>query len=174
LDLEFADLLGWSFTTEEVSAGVYRVTSRDRFGHRIIIEGLNPDAVLDACRTAAVAINGNTVQARQWTMIETGATPALCCVYSVFIPKQYHWVVGITMAATALTSKGQVTVPRTVRDFLGIDPGSKVTFELTPRGEVVLRPLRAKSGRRSRFAKVRCSATVKMRTDEISALTRGD
>ncbi|MCK7492524.1 MAG: hypothetical protein MZW92_13750 [Comamonadaceae bacterium] len=38
-----------------------------------------------------------------------------------------------------------------MRDFLGIDPGSKVTFELTPRGEVVLRPLRAKSGRRSRL-----------------------
>lgn len=78
------------------------------------------------------------------------------------------------MAATTLTSKGQVTVPKTVRDFLGIGPGSKVTFELTPRGEVVLRPLRARSGRRSPFAKVRGSATVKMRTDEILALTRGD
>lgn len=65
LDLELADLLGWGFTTEEVSAGVYRVTGRDRFGHRIIIEGLNPDAALEACRAAAAAINGNTVQARQ-------------------------------------------------------------------------------------------------------------
>jgi len=78
------------------------------------------------------------------------------------------------MTATTLTSKGQVTVPKTVRDFLGIGPGSKVTFELTPNGEVVLRPLIARPSRRSTFAKVRGSATVKMRTDEILALTRGD
>jgi len=78
------------------------------------------------------------------------------------------------MTATTLTSKGQVTVPKNVRDFLGIGPGSKVTFELTPAGEVVLRPFAARPSRRSRFAKVRGSATVKMRTDEIMKLTRGD
>ena len=78
------------------------------------------------------------------------------------------------MAATTLTSKGQVTVPKSVRDFLGIGPGSKVSFELTPAGDVVLRPVTAKAGRRSRFAKLRGSATVKMRTDEIMALTRGE
>jgi len=78
------------------------------------------------------------------------------------------------MAATTLTSKGQVTVPKSVRDFLGIGPGSKVSFELTPVGDVVLRPMAAKAGRRSRFAKLRGSATVKMRTDEIMALTRGE
>jgi AbrB family looped-hinge helix DNA binding protein len=78
------------------------------------------------------------------------------------------------MTATTLTSKGQVTVPKNVRDFLGIGPGSKVTFELTPKGDVLLRPARARAARRSPFAKVRGSATVKMRTDEIMKLTRGD
>ena len=78
------------------------------------------------------------------------------------------------MIATTLTSKGQVTVPKKVRDFLGIGPGSKVTFELTPAGDVVLRPLTAKASRRSTFAKLRGRATVKMRTDEIMALTRGE
>lgn len=78
------------------------------------------------------------------------------------------------MAATTLTSKGQVTVPKSLRDFLGIGPGSKVIFELTPAGEVVLRPLTARPARRSPFAKVRGSATVKMRTDEIMKLTRGE
>ena len=78
------------------------------------------------------------------------------------------------MTATMLTSKGQVTVPKNVREFLGIGPGSKVTFELTPRGDVVLRPLTSRPARRSPFAKVRGSATVKMRTDEIMRLTRGD
>lgn len=77
------------------------------------------------------------------------------------------------MTATTLTSKGQVTVPKNVRDFLGIGPGSKVTFELTPGGDVVLRPLASRRPRRSPFARLRGSATVKMRTDEIMRLTRG-
>jgi AbrB family looped-hinge helix DNA binding protein len=78
------------------------------------------------------------------------------------------------MKATALTSKGQVTVPKEVRDFLGIGPGSKVTFELTPAGEVVIRPLVARASRRSPLSKLRGTATVRMRTDEIMALTRGE
>lgn len=79
------------------------------------------------------------------------------------------------MTATTLTSKGQVTVPKNVRDYLGIGPGSKVTFELTPKGDVLLRPMATgRVGRRSPFAKVRGSATVRMRTDEIMRLTRGD
>lgn len=78
------------------------------------------------------------------------------------------------MTATTLTSKGQVTVPKNVREFLGIGPGSKVTFELTPRGDVLLRPVTARPSLRSPFTKVRGSATVKMRTAEIMRLTRGD
>jgi AbrB family looped-hinge helix DNA binding protein len=78
------------------------------------------------------------------------------------------------VTATTLTTKGQVTVPKNVRDFLGIGPGSKVTFELTAQGDVILRPLTARPKRRSPFAKVRGSATVRMRTDEIMKLTRGD
>jgi len=77
--------------------------------------------------------------------------------------------------ATTLTSKGQVTVPKNVRDYLGIGPGSKVSFELTPKGDVLLRPAATgRAVRRSPFAKVRGSATVRMRTDEIMRLTRGD
>ena len=78
------------------------------------------------------------------------------------------------MKATTLTSKGQVTVPKEVREFLSIGPGSKVTFELTPAGDVVIRPLVVRSARRSPLAKLRGTATVRMRTDEIMALTRGE
>ena len=76
--------------------------------------------------------------------------------------------------ATTVTSKGQVTVPKTVRDYLGLKPGSAVTFERLTSGEVVLR--RAKSGKRPRasvFAKLRGRATVHMKTEDIMALTRG-
>ncbi len=76
--------------------------------------------------------------------------------------------------ATNLTSKGQVTVPKTVRDYLGLKPGAPVTFERLPSGEVVLRPARPgiKAGV-SRFAKLRGRATVRMNTEAILALTRG-
>jgi antitoxin PrlF len=81
---------------------------------------------------------------------------------------------GNTQMATTMTSKGQVTVPKNVRELLGVGPGSSVDFELRPNGEVVVRA--AATGRRpprSRFARLRGRATVKMSTDEILALTRG-
>jgi len=76
--------------------------------------------------------------------------------------------------ATNITSKGQVTVPKPIRDYLGLKPGSPVIFDKLPNGEVVLRPAKAGAKRRStRFAKLRGRATVRMKTDEILALTRG-
>ena len=76
--------------------------------------------------------------------------------------------------ASNVTSKGQVTVPKRVRDYLGLKPGVAVTFERLPGGEVVLRA--AKRGAKARpsvFARLRGRATVRMRTEEILALTRG-
>jgi len=76
--------------------------------------------------------------------------------------------------STTLTSKGQVTIPKKVRELLGIGPGSSVDFELTPAGEVVLRPVKSRGRRpQSRFGKLRGRATVKMSTEAILALTRG-
>jgi len=76
--------------------------------------------------------------------------------------------------ATKRTSKGQVTVPKSVRDYLGLKPGSPVVFERLPDGELVLRPAKANAKRRAtRFAKVRGRATVRMTTNAILALTRG-
>lgn len=79
--------------------------------------------------------------------------------------------------AHQLTVKGQVTIPKRVREHLGIKPGSTVEFEVGANGEVLLRKAgRAsrKVRRRSPFAAVRGSATVKLRTEEILALTRGE
>ncbi len=38
-----------------------------------------------------------------------------------------------------ISPKGQVTVPKPVRDHLGLDAGSVVEFEVTASGDVVLR-----------------------------------
>ena len=39
---------------------------------------------------------------------------------------------------TTVTSKGQVTIPKAVRDLLGIVPGSNVEFRRANDGSVVL------------------------------------
>jgi AbrB family looped-hinge helix DNA binding protein len=75
--------------------------------------------------------------------------------------------------ATTLTSKGQVTIPKRVRELLGLKPGSAVEFELSASGEIVVRPTGGKRPRpASRFERLRGRATVRMRTEEILALTR--
>jgi AbrB family looped-hinge helix DNA binding protein len=40
---------------------------------------------------------------------------------------------------TTLTSKGQTTIPKEIRDELGIRPGDRMTFTLLPDGTVIMR-----------------------------------
>jgi AbrB family looped-hinge helix DNA binding protein len=42
--------------------------------------------------------------------------------------------------ATTLTSKGQVTIPKRIRDALQLLPGTAVEFSVNATGDVVLRP----------------------------------
>jgi antitoxin PrlF len=76
--------------------------------------------------------------------------------------------------AVRVTTKGQVTIPKRIRDLLRIQPGSEVEFQIDPDGRVSLRGVGRPRKVRSRFARLRGSATVRMRTEEIMALTRGD
>ncbi len=76
------------------------------------------------------------------------------------------------MTAT-VTAKGQVTIPKPVRDLLGIKPGSLVDFQRAPDGRVVLVKLGRKP-RPSRFARLRGHAGKGLSTDAILAMTRGD
>jgi AbrB family looped-hinge helix DNA binding protein len=76
------------------------------------------------------------------------------------------------MAAT-VTSKGQVTIPKPVRDLLGIKPGSIVDFQRAPDGQVILVKIGGKP-RPSRFARLRGHAGKGLSTDAIMAMTRGE
>ncbi len=77
--------------------------------------------------------------------------------------------------ASNLTSKGQVTVPKNIRDYLGLKPGAPVAFERLATGEIALRAARSGTkSRPSRFAKLRGRATLRMKTEEILALTRSE
>ncbi|MEN8375945.1 MAG: AbrB/MazE/SpoVT family DNA-binding domain-containing protein [Gemmatimonadota bacterium] len=72
-----------------------------------------------------------------------------------------------------ITTKGQVTIPQAIRERLGLLPHTEVTFEV--RGNVVVLQ-KAKSTRRGMriVERLRGRGDVKMSTDEIMALTRGD
>jgi AbrB family looped-hinge helix DNA binding protein len=45
------------------------------------------------------------------------------------------------MALTTLTNKGQVTIPKAIRDSLGLHPGDKLEFVITESGEGLFRPV---------------------------------
>ena len=69
-----------------------------------------------------------------------------------------------------VTRKGQVTIPKQVREALGIVPNSEVDF-VEENGRVYLRK---RTKKENPFERLLGSATIKMTTDEIMALTRGE
>jgi AbrB family looped-hinge helix DNA binding protein len=76
-----------------------------------------------------------------------------------------------------ITSKGQVTIPQSVREQAGLHPHSEVEFEVRPNGEVLLRPVvRPTSSLRAALKRVRGSANAAefkgMGTDEFMAFLR--
>lgn len=76
---------------------------------------------------------------------------------------------------TALTSKGQVTIPKKIRDALRLAPGSHVEFAVNADGQVVLHKAGAQRPAKSdRFERARGRAQVKWRTDQLMALLRGE
>jgi AbrB family looped-hinge helix DNA binding protein len=76
-----------------------------------------------------------------------------------------------------ITSKGQVTIPQSVREEAGLLPETEVEFVVDGDG---VRIVKAQAGRRpSRGARAlrhlrRGAGRVSMSTDEIMALTRGE
>jgi AbrB family looped-hinge helix DNA binding protein len=72
-----------------------------------------------------------------------------------------------------ITSKGQVTIPQSIRVKMGYLPNTEVVFEVRE-NEVVLR--KAPPGRETRISSylraVRGSADTGMSTDQIMELTR--
>jgi antitoxin PrlF len=80
--------------------------------------------------------------------------------------------------ATTLTSKGQVTIPKRIRDAMQLVPGTPVEFSVNAAGEVVLHPAqlarRARNPTQHRFDAVRGRADVPWRTDALMRLLRAD
>lgn len=75
---------------------------------------------------------------------------------------------------STLTSKGQVTVPKKIRDYLGLQPGSTVAFSLGPHGEVVVQTGEAgPRHHKGRLRKLRGTLATGRSTDELMSLLRG-
>ena len=74
---------------------------------------------------------------------------------------------------TKITTKGQVTIPKGIRDLLDLKAGSEVKFRYGPNKEVILE--RADGVRPpSRFEKLRGHAGPGPTTDETMAILRGE
>ncbi len=81
--------------------------------------------------------------------------------------------------STTLTVKGQVTIPKPIRDAMGLTPGTSIDFAVNRNGEVVLH--KADSGQTTtkarpqpdRFEAARGKADVAWKTQDLMALLRG-
>ena len=74
-----------------------------------------------------------------------------------------------------VTVKGQVTIPKPVRDHLGLRPGDRVAFEVDADGAVLLRRAVAEAGvPADHFTRLMGRATAGLTTDQIMAMTRGE
>lgn len=73
-----------------------------------------------------------------------------------------------------VTEKGQVTIPKELRDELGIGAGSQVDFERAD-DAILIRKTADGSSRGHRLAqRLRGRGDIAMTTDEIMALTRSN
>lgn len=77
-------------------------------------------------------------------------------------------------APMRITSRGQITIPRDIRERLGLLPGADLELEVEG-DEVRLRRRPAAAGRGKRLVEhMRGRLRGGMRTDEVMALTRGE
>ena len=77
--------------------------------------------------------------------------------------------------STTLTSKGQITIPKQIRDALNLEPGCAVDFAVDRNGDVVIHKVGARvNSRPDRFEKARGKADIKWQTDDLMAMLRGE
>jgi AbrB family looped-hinge helix DNA binding protein len=77
---------------------------------------------------------------------------------------------------STVTIKGQITIPKAMRDYLNLEPGDKVVFTYLEAGGVRIEPAKRGQTRKapkSRFAALRGRAAKGARTNDLMRLLRG-
>lgn len=77
------------------------------------------------------------------------------------------------MAASTLTTKGQITIPKEVRDRLGVREGDRVVFQFDEQDRLILRPessdpLKGILGLLHDYAKDRPVTVAEMKADVLA------
>jgi AbrB family looped-hinge helix DNA binding protein len=70
---------------------------------------------------------------------------------------------------SAITSKGQATIPKAIREHLGLKPGDRVKFFLHPDGSVVLLPKLSAASLRGIVKSRRRPVTIKAMNEAAAA-----
>ncbi|HEY0282845.1 MAG TPA: AbrB/MazE/SpoVT family DNA-binding domain-containing protein [Rhizomicrobium sp.] len=77
--------------------------------------------------------------------------------------------------ATTVTVKGQVTLPKKVREAAGIRPGDRVEVRATAAGGIVIEKPAAKSDYKARLYEIAKRGVIRdITTDELMDMTRGE
>lgn len=76
---------------------------------------------------------------------------------------------------TTVTVKGQVTLPKSVRDAAGIKPGDRVEVTATAAGGVLIEKAGTQDDYKQRLYDIARRRPIRgITTDELMAMTRGD
>ena len=74
---------------------------------------------------------------------------------------------------SAITSKGQATIPKSIRDHLGLKPGDRLKFFINADGTVALLPKRPAAAMRGIVKAPRRPVTLGRMNAAIAAAARG-
>ncbi len=76
--------------------------------------------------------------------------------------------------AHALTVKGQITIPKAMRDHMGVSRGQALEFRAQPGGQVLMFPVKAAADHENPFLKWMGTGVSGLTTEEILRETRGE
>lgn len=74
----------------------------------------------------------------------------------------------------AVTVKGQVTIPKAMREHMGVSQGQEIEFVAQPNGQVLMFPAKSAVAKENPFLKWIGTGVSGMTTEEILNETRGE